>query len=83
MKYPEAHAPRALAVAMEVARTDELEAHERRALLEEFDAWLGLELLTGEPSDVHWIDLVRFDDRSGAPGWSRSTGRATSAGKST
>jgi cysteinyl-tRNA synthetase len=42
------NAPRALAVAMEAARSDELEPHERRALLEEFDAWLGLGLLTAE-----------------------------------
>jgi cysteinyl-tRNA synthetase len=42
------NAPRALAVAQEVARREDLEPAERRALLEEFDGWLGLELLAAE-----------------------------------
>jgi cysteinyl-tRNA synthetase len=46
--HDDLNAPRALAVTMEAARTDALEAHERRVLLEEFDGWLGLELLTAE-----------------------------------
>ena len=43
------NAPRALAVAGEVARDESLAPAERRALLEEFDRWLGLDLLTAEP----------------------------------
>jgi cysteinyl-tRNA synthetase len=39
------NAPRALAVAGEVARDSALAAADRRALLEEFDRWLGLDLL--------------------------------------
>jgi cysteinyl-tRNA synthetase len=42
------NAPRALAVAQEVARREDLGPAERRALLEEFDGWLGLELLAAE-----------------------------------
>lgn len=42
------NAPRALAVATEAARAPELPPAERRALLEEFDAWLGLDLLGAE-----------------------------------
>jgi cysteinyl-tRNA synthetase len=42
------NAPRALAVAGEVAREPSLPAADRRALLEEFDRWLGLDLLTAE-----------------------------------
>ena len=41
---------RALAVAGEVARDEALAPAERRALLEEFDRWLGLDLLTAEVS---------------------------------
>jgi cysteinyl-tRNA synthetase len=44
------NAPRALAVAGEVARDEALAPAERRALLHEFDAWLGLDLLTAEVS---------------------------------
>jgi cysteinyl-tRNA synthetase len=44
------NAPRALAVAGEVARDEALGPAERRALLEEFDRWLGLDLLTAEVS---------------------------------
>ena len=40
------NAPRALAVATEVARDESLPAAERHALLEEFDGWLGLGLLS-------------------------------------
>jgi cysteinyl-tRNA synthetase len=42
------NAPRALAVAQEVVRRDDLTPAERRALLEEFDGWLGLELLSAD-----------------------------------
>jgi cysteinyl-tRNA synthetase len=42
------NAPRALAVAGEAAREEALAPAERRALLEEFDGWLGLDLLTAE-----------------------------------
>jgi cysteinyl-tRNA synthetase len=44
------NAPRALAVAGEAAREESLAPAERRALLEEFDCWLGLDLLTAEVS---------------------------------
>jgi len=47
------NSPRALAVATEVTRASELEPADRRALVEEFDQWLGLDLLTAavdEPS---------------------------------
>jgi cysteinyl-tRNA synthetase len=44
------NAPRALAVAGEAAREESLAPAERRALLEEFDRWLGLDLLTAEVS---------------------------------
>ncbi len=44
------NAPRALAVAWDVARSESLAPAERRALLEEFDAWLGLDLATGMPA---------------------------------
>ncbi len=40
------NAPRALAVATEAARDEALAPGSRRALLAEFDAWLGLDLLT-------------------------------------
>jgi cysteinyl-tRNA synthetase len=46
------NAPRALAVAWEVARSDELAPAERRALLVGFDAWLGLDLASGVPRDA-------------------------------
>jgi len=42
------NAPRALAVATQVARDDTLAAGTRRTLLTEFDGWLGLDLLTVE-----------------------------------
>jgi len=44
------NAPRALAVAGEAAREEALAPADRRALLEEFDRWLGLDLLTAEVS---------------------------------
>jgi len=44
------NAPRALAVAGEAAREESLAPAERRALLEEFDRWLGLDLLTAKVS---------------------------------
>jgi cysteinyl-tRNA synthetase len=40
------NSPRALAVATEAARASDLEPADRRALIEEFDQWLGLDLLT-------------------------------------
>jgi cysteinyl-tRNA synthetase len=43
------NAPRALAVAWEVARSESLAPAERRALLLEFDAWLGLDLASAVP----------------------------------
>ena len=51
------NAPRALAVATEVVRHEELPAPERRALLEDFDAWLGLGLLSEPlPEEAHDCD---------------------------
>jgi cysteinyl-tRNA synthetase len=51
------NAPRALAVAGEVARDESLTAAERRALLEEFDRWLGLDLLSAElPEEPREVD---------------------------
>jgi cysteinyl-tRNA synthetase len=47
------NAPRALAVAIEAVRAAGLALAERRALLAEFDTWLGLDLLTADlPEDV-------------------------------
>jgi cysteinyl-tRNA synthetase len=43
------NAPRALAVASEVAKSDALDAATRKALLLEFDAWLGLGLVALDP----------------------------------
>jgi cysteinyl-tRNA synthetase len=45
------NAPRALAVAGEVARDESLAPAERRVLLEEFDRFLGLDLLTADPPE--------------------------------
>jgi cysteinyl-tRNA synthetase len=51
------NAPRALAVAIEMLRDEALAAAERRALLAEFDAFLGLDLLTAElPPEVQERD---------------------------
>jgi cysteinyl-tRNA synthetase len=44
------NAPRALAVAQETVQRDDLPAPVRRALLGEFDAWLGLDLLEALPA---------------------------------
>ena len=44
------NAPRALAVAVEAARDESLSPASRRALLEELDRWLGLDLLTADVS---------------------------------
>jgi cysteinyl-tRNA synthetase len=43
------NAPRALAETIEVLRAPELTPADQRALLAEFDAWLGLDLLSAEP----------------------------------
>jgi cysteinyl-tRNA synthetase len=43
------NAPRALAVATEVARDESLDPATRRALLLDFDRWLGLDLVTADP----------------------------------
>ena len=61
--HDDLNAPRALAVAMEVARSESLEPHERRALLEEFDGWLGLELLTAELPEAPQESDPRIDAR--------------------
>jgi cysteinyl-tRNA synthetase len=45
------NAPRGLAVAVEAAREESLSPASRRALLEEFDGWLGLDLLTADVSN--------------------------------
>ena len=42
------NAPRALAIATEAARASGLSATDRRALIEDFDGWLGLDLLSAE-----------------------------------
>ena len=64
------NAPRALAVAWEVARSDELAPAERRALLVGFDAWLGLDLASGVPRDALQESDPRIDalvaEREGA-----------------
>ena len=43
------NAPRALAEAIEMLRAPELAPADQRALLAEFDAWLGLDLLSAAP----------------------------------
>ena len=51
------NAPRALAEAIETLRAAELTPADQRALLAEFDAWLGLDLLTAEaPADASESD---------------------------
>jgi cysteinyl-tRNA synthetase len=51
------NAPRALAVAGEVAREADLAPAEQRALLLEFDAWLGLDLVeAAPPREVQEVD---------------------------
>ena len=47
--FDDLNAPRALAAASEVAHGAGLDPSTRRALLLEFDAWLGLDLVVGEP----------------------------------
>ena len=59
--HDDLNAPRALAVAMEAARSDTLEPHERRALLAEFDGWLGLQLLTAELPEAEQESDPRID----------------------
>jgi cysteinyl-tRNA synthetase len=55
------NAPRALAVALEVARAGELSAAERRALLLEFDTWLGLDLVVADPPGAESESDPRID----------------------
>ena len=51
--HDDLNAPRALAVAIEMLRDPALAPADQRALLEEFDAFLGLDLLSAElPADV-------------------------------
>ncbi len=51
------NAPRALAETIEMLRAAELTPADQRALLAEFDAWLGLDLLTAEaPADASESD---------------------------
>jgi cysteinyl-tRNA synthetase len=57
------NAPRALAVAWDVARSEALAPAERRALLVEFDAWLGLDLGSGVPRDALQESDPRIDAR--------------------
>jgi cysteinyl-tRNA synthetase len=54
-------APRARAVAGEVARDEALAPAERRALLAEFDRWLGLDLLTAEAPEPPRAEDPRID----------------------
>ncbi len=55
------NAPRALAVAGEVARSTTLDPATRRALLLEFDAWLGLDLVMSDPPAEAWESDPRID----------------------
>jgi len=55
------NAPRALAVAIEMLRDAALAAADRRALLAEFDAFLGLDLLTAEPPAEEEQEDPRID----------------------
>jgi cysteinyl-tRNA synthetase len=55
------NAPRALAVAGEVARDESLAQAERRALLAEFDRFLGLDLLTAELPELPAESDPRID----------------------
>jgi cysteinyl-tRNA synthetase len=55
------NAPRALAVAWEVARSAELDAADRRALLLEFDDWLGLDLGSAVPAGSEQESDPRID----------------------
>jgi len=55
------NAPRALAVAVEAARDEALPPAARRALLEEFDRWLGLDLLRAAPPEPPREEDPRID----------------------
>jgi cysteinyl-tRNA synthetase len=59
--YDDLNAPRALAVTWDVARSEELGPAERRALLVEFDEWLGLDLASGVPRDAVQESDPRID----------------------
>jgi cysteinyl-tRNA synthetase len=61
--FDDLNAPRALAVAGEVARSASLDAATRRALLLEFDAWLGLDLVAADPPAEAWESDPRIDAR--------------------
>jgi cysteinyl-tRNA synthetase len=54
--FDDLNAPRALAVATEVARDERLAPADRRTLLAEFDAWLGLELMSADALEVQESD---------------------------
>ena len=55
--HDDLNAPRALAVAIEMLRDPALAPADQRALLEEFDAFLGLDLLSAElPAEVEESD---------------------------
>ena len=55
------NAPQALAVALEVARDAALAPGDRRVLFEEFDGWLGLDLMTAELSQETQESDPRID----------------------
>jgi cysteinyl-tRNA synthetase len=59
--HDDLNAPRALAVAWEVARSAELAAPEKRSLLLEFDTWLGLGLATEVPRTAATPSDPRID----------------------
>lgn len=65
------NAPRALAVAWEVARDRQLEPAERWALLAGFDAFLGLDLANAQPAR----EIVQSDPRIDAQVEARETAR--------
>jgi cysteinyl-tRNA synthetase len=56
------NAPRALAVAWEAARSPELSNADRRSLLLEFDAWLGLGFATEKPRSASGERDPRIDE---------------------
>lgn len=73
------NAPQALAVASEVARSDELPPAARRSLLLEFDQWLGLDLATAtlpeeEPESDPRIDalLARREEARRGRDWAEA-----------
>ena len=55
------NAPQALATALEVARSSELQPAEKRALLLEFDGWLGLDLVVADPPEEATASDPRID----------------------